>query len=66
MSDHILTNEGDEVACSCGLRWEYGESDPHAAALEEHTVHKTRAIPPTTFITTPEEHMARIRAMLDR
>ena len=26
---HIRTREGDEFACSCGLRWDVKEDDPH-------------------------------------
>jgi len=26
---HKLTREGDEQVCSCGLRWDLGEADPH-------------------------------------
>jgi len=26
---HTITREGDEHACSCGLRWGVGETDPH-------------------------------------
>lgn len=29
MNGHIKTQEGDEMVCSCGLRWEVGEDDPH-------------------------------------
>ena len=30
MDNHKVTREGDEYACSCGLRWDIGEDDPHA------------------------------------
>lgn len=26
---HLQRREGDEYACSCGLRWSAGEDDPH-------------------------------------
>ena len=32
MNSHIKTREGDEMVCSCGLRWEVGEDDPHPTA----------------------------------
>ena len=32
MNGHIKTREGDEMVCSCGLRWEVGEDDPHPVA----------------------------------
>lgn len=25
---HVLQRQGDEIACSCGLRWPAGESHP--------------------------------------
>jgi hypothetical protein len=28
-SKHRLTREGDENVCSCGLRWDIDEPDPH-------------------------------------
>ena len=28
-SRHVRTREGDEMACSCGLRWDVKEDDPH-------------------------------------
>lgn len=28
-NNHIETREGDEIVCSCGLRWGVDESDPH-------------------------------------
>ena len=27
--------EGDEIACSCGLRWGIGEDDPHSVCEKE-------------------------------
>jgi len=27
---HIRTVQQDEYACSCGLRWDVSEDDPHA------------------------------------
>lgn len=33
---HKVTREGDEQACSCGLRWGVDEADPHAQTPEEH------------------------------
>ena len=29
MIKHIITRENDELACSCGLRWDIDEDDPH-------------------------------------
>lgn len=29
MVNHIMTRENDEYACSCGLRWDVKEEDPH-------------------------------------
>jgi hypothetical protein len=29
------SREGDEVVCSCGYRWELGETDPHPTTPEE-------------------------------
>lgn len=29
MNNHKVTREGDEYACSCGLRWDVDDCDPH-------------------------------------
>lgn len=29
---HRVTREGDEMVCSCGLRWCLDENDPHPVA----------------------------------
>lgn len=36
MDNHNLTREGDEWVCSCGLRWDTDEDDPHPTTAEEH------------------------------
>ena len=36
MDNHNLTREGDEWVCSCGLRWDTDEDDPHPKTAEEH------------------------------
>ena len=36
MENHNLTREGDEWVCSCGLRWDTDEDDPHPKTAEEH------------------------------
>lgn len=29
MQNHRITREGDEYVCTCGLRWDIDEDDPH-------------------------------------
>ena len=31
---HRIQREGDEYACSCGLRWDIAEDDPHGTPKE--------------------------------
>lgn len=31
-SKHRTYREGDENVCSCGLRWDVGEEDPHTVS----------------------------------
>ncbi len=33
MTKHIVTREGDEMVCSCGLRWCLDENDPHVVVV---------------------------------
>lgn len=33
---HKQRREGDEWACSCGLRWGVDETDPHPRTTQEH------------------------------
>lgn len=35
---HIITQEGDEHVCSCGLRWGVDEEDPHRGERESWDV----------------------------
>lgn len=35
-TDCRTTREGDEWVCSCGLRWDTDEDDPHPKTAEEH------------------------------
>lgn len=33
---HKIIREYDEYVCSCGLRWDYDEPDPHHKTPEEN------------------------------
>jgi len=35
MEKHDVTREGDEYACTCGLRWDINEDDPHEQEDED-------------------------------
>ena len=35
MEKHRTIREGDEYACSCGLRWDIDEDDPHVVEIDE-------------------------------
>ncbi len=35
---HKVTREGDEMVCSCGLRWCVDENDPHPVASAKPSV----------------------------
>ena len=34
---HRQTREGDEYACTCGLRWDVKEEDPHRLRADKAT-----------------------------
>lgn len=36
MQNHRITREGDEYVCTCGLRWDIDEDDPHHKTSQEH------------------------------
>lgn len=36
MINHSTTQENDEYVCTCGLRWDTQEDDPHPSTPEEH------------------------------
>lgn len=43
MTNHIKTQEGDEMVCSCGLRWDVGEADPHPPVMSfSQRMHRAR------------------------
>lgn len=35
---HRITREGDEYVCSCGLRWDIDEDDPHPVEADKEEV----------------------------
>lgn len=35
---HRITREGDEWVCTCGLRWDINEDDPHEEQADEEEV----------------------------
>lgn len=35
---HITIREGDEYACSCGLRWDIDKDNPHPVEADEEEV----------------------------
>lgn len=36
---HNTIREGDEFSCSCGMRWDTGEEDPHTETFGEPLKH---------------------------
>lgn len=38
MQKHKINREGDEYTCTCGLRWDIDEDDPHPAEGSEQCV----------------------------
>ena len=62
---HKVTRECDEYVCSCGLRWDTDDDDPHKQPMivEEKTSVKSFT---ATCVghKTPEEHIAEMREVL--
>jgi len=51
---HVLVLEGDECACSCGLRWGVDEEDPHTYQDQNAKVTETKKL--YDYAVTVEEY----------